>query len=1010
MPTRSVSQRWRTPIALIVLALLFACLKGRSPTDGSANEVRFDLAAQVSGGSVLHITVVYLDQPTNSETLVPVILLDQRINVAAGTQSLPLTIDLTRCLADPLHLSGSTCELEAGVVLEQNGQAVDSVGVGPIAVTPGQTVNANASLVPVGSVIVYPATASLTVGAVTVLGDSVYSPTHAYLPNTAVTWTSTNTNIAKVNASGAVTGVGAGTTTVTASAGGQSGFATITVTGVTTGAGTIVINAPIGVSFSAPAGAGLPLNAPISVTSSDTAVLTGLTASIAYTAGQPTGWLIANMSDSVSQLLGQRVSGRISVKDIRRQTSGSGIVTPAVLDLVPSTTNLAAGSYSAVVTVSGTNATSASVTVTYSISGPPPADTIAITPSSAPFSATAGGSLPGSDYLSITSTNASKQVGNLVATITPSSATAWLAANVSDSSFGSVVAKHPHGFRAQSIRRQTSGSGVSTPATLHVNPTTTSLAAGTYTATVTVTGDSGASAVATVSYTIAAPAPVLAITPNPVTFSQYAYGSTIASLQTVTATNTGTGTLGPLSAIGKITYTGADTGWITVTAASATTATGQPKTTSLHLGSDTASIPVSATGATNNPVTLTAIVSTYVTYTKVVLGASFGCGLTTAATVYCWGGDGEGELGDGGADLGVLVPVRANIPYSATNPVIDIEAGSFHACALQQSGAVYCWGRNDKGQLGVTVTTTPIATPTLISGHTYQMISLGSLHSCGVEGTPSNRFANYLDCWGDNTDAEFGNNATNNLPTYAPVMVQYNAYYSVSAGNLYTCAITAATGGSLYCWGNDQFAQLGNGTTGGNFTGPILVNLAVGAPSPPVPVSVSAGNTTTCATDANGNGYCWGDNTYGQTGNGVTGTTVLSPTLIPGSHSWTSISVGSNSVCGIASTADYCWGFNGEGQLGNGTSGTAGTPTPAAVIGSGALFTEFVVGQGSQSACYITSGVVYCFGNDGNGQLGIGPPVFSAMPNPTAMVAQPAPAGVGPARVVPRRPVVTRRQ
>ena len=227
MPTRSrLSSGGVHRSALIVLALLFACLKGRSPTDASASDVRFDLRAQsVSGGSVLHITVVYLDQPTNSETVVPVILLDQRINVAAGTQSLPLTIDLTRCLADPLHLSGSNCELEAGVVLEQNGQAVDSVGVGPITVTPGQTVNANASLVPVGGVVVFPDTASLTVGAVTVLGDSVFSPTNVYLPNTTVTWTSTDTTIAKVNASGAVTGIGAGTTTVTASAGGQSGFA-----------------------------------------------------------------------------------------------------------------------------------------------------------------------------------------------------------------------------------------------------------------------------------------------------------------------------------------------------------------------------------------------------------------------------------------------------------------------------------------------------------------------------------------------------------------------------------------------------------------------------------------------------------------------------------------------------------------------------------------------------------------------------------------------------------------
>jgi hypothetical protein len=381
MPTQSVPLRWRTPIALITLALLFACLKGRSPTDATASDVRFDLHAQVSGGSVLHITVVYLDQATSSEVTVPVLLLDQRVTVAAGTQSLPLTIDLTRCLADPQHITGTTCELLAGVVLEQNGQAVDSVGVGPVIVTPGQTVQASASLVPVGRVVVFPDSASLTIGAITVLGDSVFSPSNVYLPNTSVTWTSADPAIAKVNANGAVTGVAGGTTTVKASAGGQSDSATITVSPITVGAGTIVINAPVGVSFTAPAGGTLPVNAPLEVTSSDTVVLTGLTSSIAYAAGQPTGWLHANVSDSVSYFFGQRVSGRgqpVSGSRVRRQTSGSGIVTPAVLDMVPTTTTLPTGSYTATVTVSGTNATSGSVTVTYSISAPTPV--LAFTP------------------------------------------------------------------------------------------------------------------------------------------------------------------------------------------------------------------------------------------------------------------------------------------------------------------------------------------------------------------------------------------------------------------------------------------------------------------------------------------------------------------------------------------------------------------------------------------------------------------------------------------------------
>jgi alpha-tubulin suppressor-like RCC1 family protein len=872
MPTRSVSQRWRSPIALIVLALLFACLKGRSPTDASASDVRFDLRAQVSGGSVLHVTVVYLDQPANSETLVPVILLDQRINVASGTQSLPLTIDLTRCLADPLHLSGSTCELEAGVVLEQGGQAVDSVGVGPITVTPGQTVNANASLVPVGSVVVFPDTASLTVGAITTLGDSVFSPTHAYLPNTAVTWASADTTIAKVNANGAVTGAGAGTTTVSATAGGQSGFATIIVTGVTTGGGGLSIN-PSAISFSAPAGGTLPVPGYLPVNSTDTSSVGNLASSIAYQ-GSTTGWLVAN---------------------------------------------------------------------------------------------------------------------------------------VSDSSFGSRVVKRKPGLHAQSIRRQTSGTGVSTPATLDVHPTTTNLPAGVYGATITVTGSGSASTTISVTYTITAVAPVLSFSPNPVSFSQYAYGSARAPEQTAFAANSGTGgTLGAIAESGTITYTGPDTGWLSVLGVGPDTVALQPRLNSLSLVTDTARMRFTATGAAN-PDTLVILVSTYVTYTKVVLGASFGCGLTTAATVYCWGGDGQGELGDSATDLGVTTPVRTHLPYSSTNPVIDIEAGSSHACALTQNGTVYCWGSNGNGQVGNGTSTGPVTTPAQITG-TWGQITLGAQHTCAIQGTPPLAGANYVYCWGNNSSGQFGNNLPSGTPQTTPLNTGL-IYYLIAAGGLHTCGINNKVVGGLYCWGNDQFGQLGNGYSGSFYSAPVQAHVLdplTGGLA--VVTSVSAGNSTTCAVDNAGNGDCWGDNTDGEVGNGNTTTPVVNPTLIPGSISWTSISVGTNSVCGIASTADYCWGYNNYGQLGNGATANASTPTPTAVIGSGALFTQFIVGQGSQSACYITGGVVSCFGLDSNGQLGLGTPGVSAVPNPTAMTAQPAPAGVGPSRVVPHRPVVKRRQ
>jgi alpha-tubulin suppressor-like RCC1 family protein len=865
MTMASPVRRWLAPAALLAVALLFACLKGNGPTDASASNVRFDLHAQVSGGSALHVTVVYLDQSSTSESPIPVTLLDQHITVAGGTQSLPLSIDLTRCLADPLHIpTGSSCELLAGVVLLQNGASIDSVSVGPITVTPGQTVHANTSLTPVGRVDVYPPLEEISVGQTLQLYDTVFSPTDTILTGTSVAWTSRNPAVATVDTGGLVTGVGQGVTYIVASVGGQSDSARVIVNPSSTG-------------------------------------------------------------------------------------GGGGITFPGL-----------------------------------------PGDSVT-------FQAPAGGTLPAAGLVPVASTD-TNVVGNLVATISyGSSTTGWLIANVSDSGFGSRVTHAPGTvIRMGQIRKQT-GSGVTTPATLDVHPTTTSLAAGTYNATVTVTGSGGASGTVSIVYTVTTPTPALGFTSNPVSFDQYAYGSTAASAFSTYVENTGTGgTLGQPSQ-GVITYTGADAGWLT-TGLSGDTITLEPNTTSLHVGTDTANIPYTVAGASNSPQNLTVYVNNWVTYTKVALGAAFGCGLTTASTVYCWGGDGEGELGDGGTDLSVQTPVRANIPYSPSNPVIDIEAGAYHACALLQNGAVYCWGRNDRGQLGIGTTTSPVSTPSLITSHTYQVITLGALFTCGIEGTPSNRAANYIDCWGDNTDGEFGNGGTTPTPTTSPVTVEGNSFYSISAGNLHMCGITGASG-YLYCWGNDASGQIGNTYVGGNYPSEQFVNVANGNLT-----SVSAGGATTCAVDATGKGYCWGDNTDGEVGNGSTTTQYPSPVLIPGGISWTSISVGASSVCGIGSTADYCWGYNNYGQLMNNTTANSGTTSPNPVIGTG-LFTQFVVGEASQSACYIVGGVVYCAGLNGNGQLGIGDAAIAYTGTPTSMFGQPAPDGVTPSRVPPRRTV-----
>jgi alpha-tubulin suppressor-like RCC1 family protein len=863
----SARRAWLAPLLLASLALLFACLKGRSPTDAGANDVRFDLHAQVSGGgSTLHVTVTYLAQGANPEQVVQIQLLDQRITVATGTQSLPLTIDLTRCLADPKHIAsaGSSCDLVAVIALEQNGTVVDSVTVGPVTVTPGQVVHESTSLTPIGHIDLYPPVDTVAVGAVVQLLDTVFSPTNAILTNVSVTWKSADTSIATVDSTdGDVTGVKAGTTTITVSAGGQQAQATITVLPVSSGGITV---------------------------------------------------------------------GRFAT-----------------------------------------------------------------------FQASQNGTVPLPAYLLVTSTDTTKTIGNLVATITPSSATAWLIANVSDTNYGGArVVKRPRvtGLKT-AIRRQTSGSGVVTPAYLDVHPTTTALTPGSYTATVNITGTGGASAAVAITYTVSAPSNNLVFSPNPVTFDQYAYGRTLASAQTTTASVSGGGTLGTLSQTGSIGYSGADANWLSSVTINGATATLAPNTTSLSIGSDTATVPFSATGGTGS---LTVIVNTWVTYTKIVTGQAFGCGLTTAETVYCWGDNAYGQIGNGASPStlpAALVPTRVLLPTSPGNGVIDIAAGGYHACAILQSNAVYCWGENNQGQLGIgTSDGNPHPTPAQIPSATYSQIAAGSYHTCGIEGTGG---TNYLDCWGDNTFGELAIGTTDGSPHPTPTNTG-NIYLSgyVSAGGGHTCAIGGS--GGLYCWGDNSAGAIGVGVTGGTYATPQFITVN---PTGLGTSLVSAGNNNTCAIDAQAYAYCWGDNVDGQLGNGSTAA-ANAPVRVPGLQ-FTQISSGALQTCGLAlGGVPYCWGNNSLGSLGNGTTG-GNLPSPTAVVISGSA-SEIVSSLGGQFACYLVSGSngVYCYGYNLQGDLGVG--VSSLAPGgdtgtPLPIFGQPAPSGVGPSRVVkgPRR-------
>lgn len=304
-------------------------------------------------------------------------------------------------------------------------------------------------------------------------------------------------------------------------------------------------------------------------------------------------------------------------------------------------------------------------------------------------------------------------------------------------------------------------------------------------------------------------------------------------------------------------------------------------------------------------------------FTDISAGDSSACGVTSDGRAYCWGSNRQGQLGNGETGSGAS-PLLVTSALRFTT----VTVGGFHACALATDGTAYCWGQDLFGELGdkrQVNSTTPIPVvvdPVAGSSVSFAVISADSTHSCGV----TTAGATY--CWGLNTRGQLGSTAatescagglvcsTSPLLVNAPVGVQFA---SVSAGADHSCAL--ATTGAAYCWGANDFGQLGTGTTG------------VGGATP-VPVAggltfsqITSGSRFTCALTQAGLAYCWGDNSNLTLGIGPfsgNGGVQAAPIAVAGGHAFARLSAGSSHVCGITLSGDaLCWGSNLYGALGN---------------------------------------------------------------------------------------------
>ncbi|MFC1474802.1 SUMF1/EgtB/PvdO family nonheme iron enzyme [bacterium] len=370
------------------------------------------------------------------------------------------------------------------------------------------------------------------------------------------------------------------------------------------------------------------------------------------------------------------------------------------------------------------------------------------------------------------------------------------------------------------------------------------------------------------------------------------------------------------------------------------------------------------------------------------------CVLLVDGTVECWGDNSYGMLGDG-------TTVNSSTPVAAVgiSTAVSVSAGDDHTCAVLSGGTMNCWGRNTYGQLG-RGTAGDSFTPVSVSGISSAVgVSGGGFHTCAAlaDGT--------LKCWGYNVDGQLGTGEIYWSDNYSPLTVYgtgpyacwlgaldcddsdsstadlclypgttsaacYNTprYKTLMIGNYHSCRVE--DGGTVKCWGRNDYGQLGDGTTTDSAV-PVSVSGITTA------TGVYTGANHTCAALQDGSLECWGDNTYGQLGDGTT-TNSSVPVSASGVASVISAGTGDRHTCALLSDGTVkCWGDNGDGQLGDGTN--TASLTPVTVLG---ITTKAVMlGSGDRHGCVLLqNGTARCWGRNNYGDLGDGTNNFSNQP------------------------------
>jgi len=256
-------------------------------------------------------------------------------------------------------------------------------------------------------------------------------------------------------------------------------------------------------------------------------------------------------------------------------------------------------------------------------------------------------------------------------------------------------------------------------------------------------------------------------------------------------------------------------------------------------------------------------------FSKIAAARSHVCGVLQSGDVFCWGRNDDGEIGNGETAAEEVPPTHVE----GLDKIIDVEVGLAHVCALRSGGTVYCWGNNEDGQLGDDSFVSSPVPVQVVNLTDVADIASGGNHNCAVRNA---RGGGEVLCWGANDRYQLGAGGSGirtPVQVMAPGGGNLTGYAEVTSGIEHNCALkptgSSGNGHLASCWGDNRSGQLGTNRSEISRAGTaqrVLEKMSGAEIGDFIPGGLSAGQNSTCGIRTDGSVWCWGDGSAGHFG------------------------------------------------------------------------------------------------------------------------------------------------